>query len=329
MKNNKVSIIIPVYNCSKFLKKLIDSLKNQTYKNFEVIFINDGSKDNSLSILKKVDDERFIIIDQKNQGVAVARNNGLKRAKGEYITFVDSDDYIGPKYLEYLVTNIEKYSVDLCVMGFQKFTDNYKVYESYNLKLKEYLLENSNDYLKFLNNLNGSAICGKLYKRNKVKDKKFLKLSIGEDALFNLNYIKENNKIVTLDKNYYYYRCNPNSLTNSLRKDLLDELNEVLNELSKEDEYIFFTYRIYQEYLFNLYLSNSKLLKKGIYKIKDYKNICNYLSYDINGFVNNFTFPKKVYFKIINFAVKHNMYCLIYIVEKLKLGIKYGKKRNK
>ena len=141
MKNNKVSIIIPVYNCSKFLKKLIDSLKNQTYKNFEVIFINDGSKDNSLSILKKVDDERFIIIDQKNQGVAVARNNGLKRAKGEYITFVDSDDYIGPKYLEYLVTNIEKYSVDLCVMGFQKFTDNYKVYESYNLKLIEYLLE--------------------------------------------------------------------------------------------------------------------------------------------------------------------------------------------
>lgn len=329
MKNNKVSIIVPVYNCAKFLKKLIKSLKDQTYKNFEVVFINDGSSDNSLEVLKENNDERFKIIDQKNQGVAAARNNGLKKATGKYITFVDSDDYVDSKYIEYLVKNIEKYSADLCVMGVKKFFDDYKIYDFYNLELKEHILENTSDYLNFLNSLNGSAIGGKLYKREKIKDKRFLNLSIGEDALFNLDYIKENNKIITLDKNYYYYRSNPNSLTNSLRKNLLDELDGVLKSLNKEDEYIFFAYRIYQEYLFNLFNYDSRLLKQGIYKIKKYKNICNYLSSNINGFVNNFSLPKKIYFKIINYSIKHNTYCFLYVVEKIKLGIKYGKKKNK
>ena len=111
----KISIIIPVYNAEKYLRKCLDSVINQTLKEIEIICINDGSTDLSLSILKKYAtcDNRIKIINQENQGVAIARNNGLKYATGEYIGYVDSDDYVSSIFFELLYNNAKKYNADI------------------------------------------------------------------------------------------------------------------------------------------------------------------------------------------------------------------------
>ncbi|MBQ6143101.1 MAG: glycosyltransferase family 2 protein [Clostridia bacterium] len=98
----KISVLMPVYNCEKYLEKSLDSVLNQTFKDIELICVNDGSKDNSLEILKEYSkkDSRLVLIDQKNQGAAAARQNAINKAKGEYIAFVDADDIIAKNAYE-------------------------------------------------------------------------------------------------------------------------------------------------------------------------------------------------------------------------------------
>jgi len=111
----KISVIIPVYNTSKYLKRCLDSIINQTYVNLEIICINDGSKDNSLEILNqyKKKDDRIIIIDKENQGVSAARNDGIKNSTGMYITFVDSDDWLELDAIEILYKTLINEKVDV------------------------------------------------------------------------------------------------------------------------------------------------------------------------------------------------------------------------
>ena len=108
MVKNKslISIIVPVYNVEKYVKKCILSLVRQTYKNIEILIIDDGTKDKSIDIIRNIKDKRIRIIHQKNGGVSSARNNGLEHAKGEYIVFVDSDDFVAKDYIEYLYSLI-------------------------------------------------------------------------------------------------------------------------------------------------------------------------------------------------------------------------------
>jgi len=110
MNDIKISVILPVYNVEKYLRKCIDSILNQTHINYELIIIDDGSTNNSGNIYDeyKLKDNRIQVIHQNNQGLSVARNVGIDLAKGKYITFIDSDDYIDKKYLETLYTIIKK-----------------------------------------------------------------------------------------------------------------------------------------------------------------------------------------------------------------------------
>lgn len=127
-----ISIIVPVYNCDKYLKRCLDGLLNQSFKNIEIICINDGSKDNSLNILNDFSskDKRVIIIDQENTGPAEARNNGLKKARGEYIMFCDSDDSYEPEMCEKMLNTIRFKNVDLVVCDCTIVKDD----ESYNVR---------------------------------------------------------------------------------------------------------------------------------------------------------------------------------------------------
>ena len=110
-----ISIIIPVYNVSNYLDKCLESICNQTYQNIEIITVNDGSKDDSLNILKKwkKKDSRITIIDKENGGLSDARNVGMDASSGDYIGFVDSDDYVDEDFYEILVANLEKYDADI------------------------------------------------------------------------------------------------------------------------------------------------------------------------------------------------------------------------
>ena len=131
-----ISIIIPVYNVSKYLRACLDSVINQTYKDLEIICINDGSTDDSLEILKEYanKDNRIIIIDKKNAGVSAARNDGIDRAGGEYLFCIDSDDYIDNDYLETYVRAIEKEDYDIVVGGFRRPNENGKIVKQLKLK---------------------------------------------------------------------------------------------------------------------------------------------------------------------------------------------------
>lgn len=321
----KVSIIVPVYNASAYLEKLIGSLKNQTYSNIEVIFVNDGSQDNSLEILKKNKAKNFYIINEENGGVSKARNNGLENAKGDYVTFVDSDDYIDKNYVKCLVDNLEKNDSDLCVVSYQRVYND-KTNDIIEILDCSLALDDLNKKIKFLNELNGSGICGKLYKRELMP--RFKKMEIGEDTLYNLEYIIKNNKVTVVNKPYYYYVDNASSAINSCKKDLLKHLNAILKEVEIDDIYVFYAYRIYQEYLLNIFRGNKKILKNCIKEIEDLDLVYKFLTQNVNKIIETFSFFKKLYIKIVNFCLKNKCFMLLYIIEKMKLEIKYGKKSN-
>ena len=122
----KISIIIPVYNAEKFLKRCLESVINQTYKNFEVICVDDGSKDNSSKIIEKIakKDNRIILIKQKNQGVSIARNNAIEKSTGEYIMFLDSDDYMDKNMCEIMIKAINEYRVDVVRCNYKRVYEN-------------------------------------------------------------------------------------------------------------------------------------------------------------------------------------------------------------
>lgn len=137
----KVSIIVPVYNMEKYLNKCMDSLVNQTLEDIEIITINDGSKDSSLKILNEYKEKypnKVVIINQENQGISVARNNGINAATGKYIGFVDSDDYVKTDMFEKLYKKIEKTKSDIVICD----------YEKYFMNTEEFKYVNVVDYIK-------------------------------------------------------------------------------------------------------------------------------------------------------------------------------------
>ena len=141
-----VSIIIPVYNTAKFLPRCLNSVQNQTYKNLEIILINDGSTDNSLTIAEDYakKDPRIKIITQKNQGLSAARNTGLKNATGDFITFVDSDDEIKSEMIEELLDAIETTSANIAACSFSESFPNGKTKSfNHNYPKKVYDTENA------------------------------------------------------------------------------------------------------------------------------------------------------------------------------------------
>src|SRR5690554_5264372 len=114
--NPKISVIIPVYGVEKYITKCIESIKNQTFTNFEAILINDGTKDNSVAVAEDAiaGDDRFIILHKENGGQGSARNLGLDNARGDYIAFIDSDDWVEPRYLQAMHEKITEEDADIC-----------------------------------------------------------------------------------------------------------------------------------------------------------------------------------------------------------------------
>ena len=206
----KVSFIVPVYNSETYLSRCIDSILNQTLSDFELILINDGSKDNSLSILNEYQnkDKRIKLTDNKqNQGQSVARNKGLKEAQGEYIMFVDSDDYIHPQTAEilYAIANKNNYKIVASTKAnyLSKKQDNQdRLYELEEIKIKhhnkplETLLKNS-----FLN----SVVWNKIYSRELIKDKSFIEGIYFEDWPWTTCLFSEIKEIATINIPLYTY----------------------------------------------------------------------------------------------------------------------------
>lgn len=214
-----ISIVIPVYNIEKYLKECLDSLVNQTFKDFEVICVNDGSKDRSLDILNEYakKDSRFIVVTQENGGSGSARNNGLSRARGKYVQFLDGDDYFEPELLEKLYNLAEKHEAHIAVCSSRKVDDEGNITETRNpnspLNLAKVLLNkvfNYQDFPEDIFSLIGTIPWNKLYLREMLlkNNLKYPSLTGPDDLCFvhMANVCAE--KIVVIDDELINYRYN-------------------------------------------------------------------------------------------------------------------------
>lgn len=209
----KISVIVPVYKTEEYLDVCLDSLLNQTFGDFEVICVNDGSPDSSLEILRAYSklDKRIKVYSKKNGGLASARNFGMQYAKGEYITFVDSDDFLSPIALEKMYTNISENKSDfMFAYGFQLFGMSGQIWEMPNKKefsihVKDSVFSekdlNAEFYMKML-----CTAWGKLYKRDFIKDFRFSEDVIFEDVPFFANCWVAAKRISYVLEPLYFYR---------------------------------------------------------------------------------------------------------------------------
>lgn len=212
----KISVIVPIYNAELYLKKCLDSIINQTYSNFEVILINDGSTDKSKDICMEFceNDERLIYIEQENKGLSSARNIGISKSSGDYICFVDSDDYIEKELFKKTIHAIDQYNADIIIYGRYKDygTKIVKVFESRSDKIykKEVVLKKMLSGIKM-----DFSVCDKIFKKELWKSIRFPVGLTAEDMLTVPYVIEQAKKIVKIKGCYYYYRYTPNSITTS------------------------------------------------------------------------------------------------------------------
>lgn len=212
----KVSIVVPVYNCESYIEKCIQSLLNQTYRNLEIILINDGSTDQSLAIINRFveKDDRIICVCQENQGVAIARNNGISKAIGKYILFVDGDDYLELEYVAVLVRSAECHNSDLVVAGYRSVGVDGKVIRNV---MPQYYHRKSDEMSVY----RICAVCSRLYLRSfwMNYDLKFISESgaRGEDTPISLYANLMARNITVINNCGYNYLQHEGSAMDELR----------------------------------------------------------------------------------------------------------------
>lgn len=232
MKNPLVSIIIPVYNAQNHIARCLESVRKQTYQNLQIILINDGSKDISLEVCRMYArvDPRILLVDKANSGVSATRNLGLSLAKGQYLQFIDSDDYLAPWATALLVQKAEEQTADMVICNYYRVLPGEidpKTGEQKPDTVTPYgfLPQGFYDKRGFAENLMKEpasfyygVMWNKLYRRE-VVDRYHLQcseeLEWSEDFLFNLEYIRYTERFYSLASPLYYYVHNPSSICNT------------------------------------------------------------------------------------------------------------------
>ncbi|MDR3178523.1 MAG: glycosyltransferase [Oscillospiraceae bacterium] len=265
-----ISVIVPIYNVEKFLKKCLKSIEEQTYKNLEVILVNDGSQDSSGEIAKEFASYRknFLFLDKENQGVSSARNLGLEIAKGEYISFVDSDDYIFPKFIEELYEILVKNNADISCCSFSLHYERIKKnFVYFPAKYKTYVLDKRKALKKLIS---GNTIQGfvwnKLYKKHLFTSNniRFENMCF-EDLVASIQLFYFSKKVVVKNKALYAYTQRKGSIlrTMSFKKvnDYIKAFGFIRNFLEQKEEYKFYfrsfkSYSIKIKFITRLYVTN-------------------------------------------------------------------------
>lgn len=230
----KVSVIIPVYNTAKYLPKCLDSVINQTYQNLEIITVNDGSTDNSKAILENYTqkDPRLKIITQKNQGLSAARNAGLKIASGNFVTFVDSDDFIKSKMIEKMLGALEKSDADVAVCSFKEIFPN-KTIKNFNNHRYSQKVFSTESALKAMLKEEGFMVSAtmKLFPRLFFDHIKFPVGELHEDVGTTYKLVQKAQKIVFLPDEFYLYTHHQNSIINQTFDDRKFDLIELTDKM--------------------------------------------------------------------------------------------------
>lgn len=233
-----VSIIVPIYNAERYINKCMESILSQTYKNLDIILINDGSNDCSIEIcnsyIKK--DKRIRLFSQKNEGVSAARNYGIREAKGDYITFIDIDDYIDMRYIEILTKDIEENHVDIVCCNCVEVENQYDGNRSGKFILvdNKRIINNKETYFKdYVEEtiFYGTVVWAKLFKKSLFLEIQFKNLNFGEDTLLMIELFKLN-PITYLDDyaGYYYVRWENSTTISAGKMNIKRAMNHLLVE---------------------------------------------------------------------------------------------------
>ncbi len=210
-----ISVIIPIYNVEGYLQKCLQSIKNQYYSNLEIILVNDGSTDHSVDICKafKGGDSRFTIINQPNQGLSSARNTGVKHAKGEYIAFVDGDDFVGKNYIRNLYKGIE-HGTDIA-LSFSIETKGNKPVCLPKKNVPSIIINTPSEVLmKIFNQQIGIEAWAKLYRKSLFEGIEYPLGQYFEDGEVTCKLVDKSSKIAVVNSTDYYYLQRPNSINN-------------------------------------------------------------------------------------------------------------------
>lgn len=325
-----ISVIVPVYNVEKHIDKCVQSIVDQTYKNLEIILINDGSTDDSGRICDEYSkkDKRINVIHKKNSGVSSARNIGIQNSTGDWIVFVDSDDWIEPDFCKVMLSTALEEKSDCVICKCNKVHNEDLKKSEYENKKEIY---NSREFIiKVLNVQSGYGFChSKLIKKETIKETIFdTQLKVGEDALFNIQIAPNMKKIVFIGNALYNYRINGESV---VRKYDTEYLSKYTKAMQKAKEYIFEEYKNdkiinqninnYIMYHVLLILVNyccnpdnnlnmilqTKLLKK-ICNIDEFKEALRKSDY------NELSLTRK----ITLFTLKHKLYIISIIIGKIR-----------
>lgn len=229
----KLSVIIPVYNVESYLNRCVDSIRNQSLPDLEIILIDDGSTDSSGRICAELarKDSRIIVIYKHNEGQGIAKNYGLEIATGKYVAFVDSDDYMEKDAYEFIINQIEKENAQLACYGYTQ--DDSKGKSVYQSAIKERIYQKDEVKKQFLlhffgddpkdNDLRGVSACMSVYRRDIICKNKIRFLSerkvFSEDTIFNLDYCKHINKAITCQRQLYHYCLKEDSFTKGYQED--------------------------------------------------------------------------------------------------------------
>lgn len=307
MKNDLISIIIPIYNMEKYLQKCLDSVVKQTYKNIEILLIDDGSTDSSSKIcLEYVNkDNRIKYFKKENGGLSSARNYGLDKCIGKYVGFVDSDDIIHKDMFKILYNNIIKTDADLSICEVTKFKNNPEFTIQNN-----YEIYNKVDILKII--LQDKKICNyavnKLYVKELMKDIKYPIGKYQEDVGTTYKFINKANKIVYTPSKLYGYYSRDNSISKSLNKKFIYDYFEMIEQREinlkeyKIDEYLILN-RV--NVILGIFINLS--INKELLKDKELNNYMNEKLVEL----------KKLYRKVKNInTIKHNILINILVLNK-------------
>ncbi len=243
-----ISVVVPVYNVEKYVSQCLESLTNQSFKDFEIIIVNDGATDNSFSICQEYEkkDSRIRIITQENKGLAIARRTGALEAKGDYIINVDSDDYVDKEYLEEMAKIIKEYEPDLVCMN--HFENEDKLIENPNFNnvllrkddikriIYPYLIRNIR-YEYFIPTAWAKAFKRELFTKNTCTTR----IQVGEDGSVICPIVTQSDTIYLSNKAYYHYRITGGSMIQNKKprnyQDVINTFNHLKEKLGDEYEY--------------------------------------------------------------------------------------------
>ncbi len=330
--NIKVSIIVPVYNVEKYIERCLKSLINQTLKEIEIILVDDKSLDKCSNICDKyanIDGRIKVIHKEKNEGLGYARNSGIKIAKGEYIGFVDSDDYIDINYYEKMYNQAKKYFADVCYANDKRVLKNKNDSRNNEKIIFNSEALNTNKILKNILDIDndkhciGMSVWRAIFRAQIIKDNNILFVSerefVSEDIVFDFDFLKKSKIATFVNDTYYYYCYNENSLTSVYRVDRFEKVKKLYEILIKK-VLEFENYEIIKNGVKKFFIMNTRAcIKYEVYNekkeaLKNIKKICE--DDLVQEILKQKIIGKNIRQKIFNYLIKHKRIKSIYFLIK-------------